>query len=530
MAITDCKSKEQTVQKEGVEKFKTNKIQNIGSTEWKQFIQAAEKFAKIQSENEYPEIGDNCLLCQQTISDDVPKNLISSYWAYIKSVSEQEAKIANENLAKIKKDYEDLDFNQFSETDTLTVWLKEEHETDLTKFKEVLKKQKLLSQELILNINYKKDLPQIEMQFNLTYLDTITKTVDKEIKAFEKDEHTKKLSKLLKPKIYLAHKEKLKARYADIKTLHKNLSWVNKANKFNKQNYKTQSTKTEKRLSEEYFNTDYINTFYDECEKLDGKFGVEIDAKSSDGQSNRQLFIKGKDPSAILSEGEQKVIALADFIAETNITTINKGVIFDDPVNSLDDTRKKSIAKRLVELSKEKQSIVFTHDLVFVSHLTEYTGNGDSVCHWMESADSEIGKVHLDNCPSLERFYKTSRIAQKYLNKAKNAPAITERESNINNGFGALRTSYESLVVFGLFNGVVQRFKERVSIDSLNKVVFNLEIRDELLDGFKECCRYMKGHLHSDKYAYKHPTIENFNEEINRFDCIKTKIKDFKSK
>jgi hypothetical protein len=92
--------------------------------------------------------------------------------------------------------------------------------------------------------------------------------------------------------------------------------------------------------------------------------------------------------------------------------------------------------------------------------------------------------------------------------------------------FAALRTSYETLVVFGLFNGVVQRFEERVSVDSLDGVVFSTEIRDEILDSFYQCCRYMEGHSHSDKYAFKKPTLENLNEELQRFNAVKNKIKE----
>jgi energy-coupling factor transporter ATP-binding protein EcfA2 len=366
-AITDCKTKEDIAQKGGVEKFKTVKVQNVGSKEWKNFIQAAENFASTQSESEYPENGDYCLLCHQSISDDESKNLIRSYWAYIKSVGEKEAKAAREKLTEIKEGYEKIDFNQFQETDILTIWLKEKYESDLTKLEEELTKQATINQTLISNINNTKNLPQVEMQLNLSALDTISIDIDKEIEVFEEDEQTKSLAKLLKQKTYLAHKEKLEARYSDIEKLYENLLWVNKSNQFNKQGFKSQSTKAEKRLSEEYFNTNYINAFNNECEKLNGKFGIEIVAKSSDAQSNRQLFLKGKDPSAILSEGEQKVIALADFIAETNITIINKGVIFDDPVNSLDEERKSVIAERLVSISDKKQVVIFTHDLVFVS-------------------------------------------------------------------------------------------------------------------------------------------------------------------
>jgi hypothetical protein len=120
-------------------------------------------------------------------------------------------------------------------------------------------------------------------------------------------------------------------------------------------------------------------------------------------------------------------------------------------------------------------------------------------------------------------MYKKSGKAQQYYEEAKKcAPA--EREDKLKNGFAALRTSYESMVVFDLFKGVVQRFNERVSIDSLSNVFFDMETRDEILDSFYQCCRYMEGHLHSDKYAYKKPTVENLIEEINRFNDVKKKI------
>lgn len=527
-AITDCKTKEDTAQKEGIQKFKTVKVQNIGSTEWKQFIQSAEKFATIQGESEYPEIGDNCLLCHQSISDDAPKNLISSYWAYIKSVAEQEAKTANEKLIEIKEGYELLDFNRFPETDILTAWLKEKYEADLTKLEEALKKQETISQALILNINNKKDVPQVEMQLDLSALDTISTNLDKEIKAFEEDEQTKILAELLKQKTYLAHKEKLEARYTDIEKLHKNLLWVNKSNQFNKQCFKSQSTNTEKRLSKEYFNTDYINAFNYECEKLNGKFGIEIDAKSSDAQSNRQLFLKGRDPSAILSEGEQRVIALADFIAETNITTINKGVIFDDPVNSLDDERKSVIAERLVSISNNKQVIIFTHDLVFVSSLINYATDNCLLheCHWIENRSGKPGQIWLRNSPTYEKTYRSSEPVKKiYSDANKDECSPGQREILVKNGFTALRTCYEVLVIHDLFKGVVQRFNERVSVDSLSSVYFDESLINELLDGFTQCCRYMEGHTHSDKYAHKKPEPSSLNEEIKRYEEIRHKIK-----
>ena len=86
------------------------------------------------------------------------------------------------------------------------------------------------------------------------------------------------------------------------------------------------------------------------------------------------------------------------------------------------------------------------------------------------------------------------------------------------------------MVINDLFKNVVQRFNERVSVDSLKDVCFVDELVTELLNNFGQCCRYMEGHTHSDKYAYQKPTVENLNAEINRYDDIRTKIKKSKKK
>ena len=83
-------------------------------------------------------------------------------------------------------------------------------------------------------------------------------------------------------------------------------------------------------------------------------------------------------------------------------------------------------------------------------------------------------------------------------------------------------------MIFELFAGVVQRFNDRVSIDRLSDVRVNAEIVNLIKDNFGLACRYMEGHSHSDKFLSKKPTPEQLNEEIQRFDGLKKKLKELK--
>ncbi|MBE7566350.1 MULTISPECIES: AAA family ATPase [Acidithiobacillus] len=71
----------------------------------------------------------------------------------------------------------------------------------------------------------------------------------------------------------------------------------------------------------------------------------------------------------VLSEGEHRCVALAAFMAELATTESKSGIVFDDPVSSLDHMHREAVAKRLVAEAAHRQVIVFTHDLAFLFEL-----------------------------------------------------------------------------------------------------------------------------------------------------------------
>jgi energy-coupling factor transporter ATP-binding protein EcfA2 len=528
-AISDSTSKDDTAKTEGIDNFKTDKILNVGSKEWRSFIAAAQDFAKQQAgDNEtYPNADDNCILCQQPLSGEAQK-LITSYWVFIKSKSEQDAKNAQTALNTHKKSYEGLKFDLLPNNGILTKWILEKYKKEALEIKEHLNIQKTLSESIISDIATKTENDRTTIQIDTTHIDTIVQEIEGSITKLQENDPTKEIKKLQDSITYLNHKEKLEQHIAGIETYVTNLKWAATATKAKGKISKRKITDKEKELSGKYFNKSYGNAFNEECKSLNCEIGIDISHTGSAGTSYRQLFLKGKEPTKILSEGEQKIISLADFLAEMKLSEITCGVIFDDPVTSLDDERKGRIAERIAEEARKKQVIVFTHDLVFVSTLISACCEFkiDHVCHWIEKRGDTPGYVFLNNAPSYEKQYRNSEIPRShYVAANKTDCQPTQREYLIKSAFTELRTCYEVLVINDLFKNVVQRFNERVSVDSLKDVCFVDILVDELLDNFGQCCRYMEGHTHSDKYAYQKPTVENLNTEINRYDDIRTKIK-----
>ena len=71
----------------------------------------------------------------------------------------------------------------------------------------------------------------------------------------------------------------------------------------------------------------------------------------------------------VLSEGEQRRLALAFFLAEISVAYPGCAVVLDDPVCSVDHQGRRHIAATLVRAAADRQVIVFTHELTFLHEL-----------------------------------------------------------------------------------------------------------------------------------------------------------------
>jgi len=526
-AINDCITKTETVKAEGIENFKTDKIKGIGTEEWKNFIVAAEAFAKKQkSEGKvYPENGDNCILCQQPLSEDAEK-LITRYWEFIKSVAEKEAKKAQEALEEKKQEFEELNFDLFPQGNTLTVWLTEKYPKELEALKNKLSEQKTLAENIVSDIQSKTANERAEVKINTEQHTIIETKIDESIKIIKEDEQAKQLEELKKAKTLLEHKEKFNIHFQKFETYVNNQIWIKKAAKADFPKHKTKITNTEKALSDTHFNQEYINVFNEECKKLNGNFEIEIEHTGSAGKSYRQLKLKGEDSNKVLSEGEQKVIAIADFLAEMYLSEVNRGIIFDDPVTSLDHDRKKTIAQRLVNESDKKQVVIFSHDIVFIKYLENHgkskykTDKTKVAVHSIISSGKEtIGVIELQNTPLKDSTYTDSCIPKQYLDKAKNEPDRSFAQNLIRSGYGALRSCYEGIVVTKLLASTIQRYDTLVRVSKIQNIKFNKDLYERIAKNHSVLHNLIEGHLPVDELNQPF-TCDKLESEITEFDTI----------
>ena len=525
-AISDCIEKEEKAKKEGVDKFTNDKIKNIGGQEWKNFINAAEIFAKKQTAG-YPSDNDNCLLCHQPLSVEASA-LIQNYWLFIKSIAEKEAKDAQELINNGIIAFEKLSFDLFPENNILTNWMKEANPAILEKLKNVFEKQESLSTEIIENLRNKKINKKVmPLQVSIEDHLQLEKNIDAKLLVLTDNKPDPDFEKLGNELTLLTHREKLSLHFDKIKQFIEDQQWILKANKANwgKRNI----TDAEKILSGKYFNQKYIDTFNDECDKMNGSFGISISHTGAAGTSYRQLFIQGKNPAAILSEGEQKVIAIADFVAEMSLSEANRGIIFDDPVTSLDHERKETIAKHLTEVALEKQVVVFTHDIFFLLSL-KYHAEAASInlhsCSLYKNEDL-VGVTK----PSLPWIASNVKERCGYLKNELQRITKLHRTADpdaykveVKTWCGYLREAWERSVEERLFKGVVTRFTPGIETQKLKYLAITDELIGDIAKGMTETSKWV--HDQASGANVPTPKPDELQKMIDEFEVfITTKCK-----
>lgn len=178
----------------------------------------------------------------------------------------------------------------------------------------------------------------------------------------------------------------------------------------------------------------------------------------------------------ILSEGEQRAIAIASFLAEVNLGKRRGGIVFDDPVSSLDHRRRWHVAKRLAEEAKKRQVIVLTHDIYFLCILQQEAdiAGVDLAPQCIRKAPAGFG-VQTDRLPfdamSTSKRVKSLRQAHVAIEKAHKAGDEDGAKRLTRDAYYHLRLAWERGVEEVLFQGAVTRFDEGISTKKLSYVV-----------------------------------------------------------
>lgn len=197
--------------------------------------------------------------------------------------------------------------------------------------------------------------------------------------------------------------------------------------------------------------------------------------RTTQGNTFQKCGLNGINDSinSILSEGEQKLIALSNFLAECTIDNRLNTIILDDPVTSLDMDYRDKIADKIVQLSQNRQIVVFTHDLSFLRLLIDTHKAIAAVDCTIIGIDkyNGISGIVTDEIPYLaknvqERVDSIRRILTEH-----DALALTDahgRETKLDSARKRFRMLLERSVEEVLSNKTYERFSKNIHLKKGN--------------------------------------------------------------
>ncbi len=265
-----------------------------------------------------------------------------------------------------------------------------------------------------------------------------------------------------------------------------------------------------------------------------GHIKTKLKERNSKGKILLQLLLDL--PTAykldeILSEGEQRAIALGSFFAELSLANHSAGIVFDDPVSSLDHWRRRDVARRLVAEAKNRQVVVFTHDTSFLGQLRDEI-EAEGIPHslsFLEWRSGSPGCIN-DGLPWDHQGYK-ARInaleqAQSKLAKAWPAYPGEEETAEIRHEYDRLRATLERVIQDVVFNGVVKRYRDWIRVDSLEDVVGFERGEFEAIEKLhKRSCDVVTAHDPASAKSAPAPTASELGNDIVALKAIVEAIK-----
>ncbi|TAX55346.1 hypothetical protein ELI01_08945 [Rhizobium leguminosarum] len=350
--------------------------------------------------------------------------------------------------------------------------------------------------------------------------DVATKLKD-EISALSKAEDSRERDKLVAEKVELEDRKILAANRTKLITRRELL--VTKA-AYEKALAEVQTrgiTQRANELVDTHLTKAVVSRFDDERERFDITH-LKVGLSRKSGQTKAEFDVDPgtkltKVTSDILSEGEQRALALAGFLTEVALTDGSGPIVIDDPVSSLDRDRSFKVAERLAEEACQRQVVVFTHDIVFFNELcraAESVGI-DPVTVALFSDKNAAGKIDAAGMvwKGLNVAKRIGRIKQDSAHLVKlHATSPSTYEFQVKNLYGRVRDTFERAVEEVIFRDIVRRGSDVVQTQLLRFVALS----DALAIRFHEGMTRANTHSHDNPAAdtVLVPTPDEFKADI----------------
>lgn len=489
--------------------FPEGTLNGTGSETWTTLWEAAQQFSE---ENAYPgqtfpitDDGALCVLCQQNV-DHAAAHRLRQFSTFVSSVTERELRELRDTFAQRRKTFVDLK----TTTESVQEIVKEiriDHEATADAITKALADNELRRKAIVTALTEEEgSLQAIPALVTVaSKIDSLVAQIDARIKTLGSN-NSEETRKQMTAELQELQDRRILA--ANVRTV---LDEIERRKRHAAYGMCIEETKTQAITQKSTVVTRTAVTqrlkesFRDELKYLSFRH-VEVElneAGGTEGVLYHKLTLTrapGVELPKVVSEGEQRCLSIAAFFAELSTADDPSGIVFDDPVSSLDYKWREGVAHRLVLESKKRQVVVFTHDVVFLLLLkqcAEHEGVKQLDQHVRQL--SKGAGVCADELPWVAMpikqkigFLKNEwQTADKLFREGHQA--AYEKEAKCL--YGLLRETWERGLEEVLFNGIIERYRPGVQTRQI-KTIADITPNDcaAVDTAMTKCSKWLAGH------------------------------------
>jgi energy-coupling factor transporter ATP-binding protein EcfA2 len=508
-ARTETRRKSEEAKRLQAATFPADMLEGTGSEPWTVLWESARRFSQelAYPGHEFPvvENGAKCVLCQQDLDHEASHRL-KQFEAFVASTTERELRETRETFGRLRKLFIDLKTTNDATDETLKE-IRIEHEAVADAIVTVLAanedRRKAVADALTSDTDLGADCRALVPVAREA--DALAEQLEKRVKTLRgssADETRKRMTaetRELRARKLLAQHEELV------------LNEIERKKKFAAYGLCIDDTKTQAitlkstAVTRTAVTQKLKQSFQDELLNLRFRH-VEVELKEvggAEGVLYHKLILTrapGVELPKVVSEGEQRCLSIAAFFAELSTADDPSGIVFDDPVSSLDYKWREGVARRLVEEAKTRQVIVFTHDIVFLLLLKQFSEE-----QGVEQLDQHVRQLSMGAGVCAEelpwvalRVSKRIGHLKKLLQDAEKLhrdghQAAYERETSLI--YGYLREAWERGLEEVLLGGVVERYRPSVQTQQVAQIAdITAEDCKAVEAAMTKCSKWLPGH------------------------------------
>lgn len=523
----DANLKKKTAQNDVDKVFSSTSLEGIGTDSWKLLWEQARLYSEknAYTEKAFPNVseGARCVLCQQPLSEEAKKRLVS-FEEFVKGSIQKKANEAEDELNNFTKNIIDIPNNEVINLMISSCEIIDEEYVSLIKSAFngfALRKNSLLNSNNIKDIYQSPDIKFLDVfEMKIETLEEKACTLDEDAKNQRKDEIKKSINDLESKKWLNQQKNSVEEEMQRLS----NMDGLEKARRLTN----TQAFTIKKSdLSNKLITEEYVKRFQNEL-KLLGANQLKIQlvkTRAQKGHIFHQIKLKNCKENVntcdVLSEGERRIVSLAAFLADVESREKSTPFIFDDPISSLDQDYEEATVDRLVELSKSRQVIIFTHRLSLLSLIEASAKNKEIETYvvslrneyWGAGEPSET-PINAKNPPEALNSLINDRLSK----AAKTLKESGQAEYDIlaKAICSDFRIIIERFIENNLLCDVVQRFRRSINtlgkLDKISLITMDdCKLFDNLMTKYS---RYE--HSQSSELLVYLPSIDELKEDMEK--------------